>query len=257
MGSAGEALSFDVSPLNYPNLADLVRTGGHTVFTLNLAHIRMLSSDSEFRKVYNAASVVTLDSRFLNLYFLKGRHVVVTGSDFVRFAAESGALRGLSVLIIGNVAAPRAASILDGCEVKVLTPSFGFSRRPAELTAVIDETLQLDPDIVFVAVGAPQSEHLAQKLRGGGLRRASIVCCGAAFEFMTGQQTRAPGLVSRVGFEWLWRISTDPRRLLMRYLRDAAFVARNGLQFARLDKSRVLSFDGVRISFPRADRHAA
>jgi len=35
---------------------------------------------------------------------------------------------------------------------------------------------------------------------------------------MAGKTRRAPNLVQRLGFEWLWRVLMEPRRLLWRYL---------------------------------------
>jgi N-acetylglucosaminyldiphosphoundecaprenol N-acetyl-beta-D-mannosaminyltransferase len=247
-------VSFDVQPIDDASLTDAVKAGSQTVFTLNLAHIRLLSSDHDFRKSYMAASVVTLDSRFLNIYFLKGRHGVLTGSDFVRYTVARGTLRGCSVLIIGNLEPSHAARLLAGSSVEVLTPSFGFYDRPEEIASIVGAVGAKDPDIIFIAVGAPQSERLARELRTAETLRGSIICCGAAFEFLTGKQTRAPSFVARFGAEWLWRIYTNPRRLLMRYLQDAVFILRNAGQFLHLAKSRVLEFDGVRIHFPPMDR---
>jgi N-acetylglucosaminyldiphosphoundecaprenol N-acetyl-beta-D-mannosaminyltransferase len=213
-----------------------------------------LSADDDFRNSYMSASLVTLDSNFLNIYFLGGKHNVLTGSDFVRYAASSGALAGCSILIVGNLSPAEALGIFPGSRVEVLTPSFGFYRRPDELAAIVTRIGRTDPDIAFIAVGAPQSERLAHRLRVDGRMRGSIVCCGAAFEFLTGGQTRAPTVLSRVGLEWLWRICTDPKRLLMRYLRDGTFILRNWRQFLALPKARILRFDRVRINFPRPDQ---
>ncbi len=36
-------------------------------------------------------------------------------------------------------------------------------------------------------------------------------------DFIAGKQRRAPWGIRRVGFEWLWRALTEPRRLFVRY----------------------------------------
>ena len=43
-------------------------------------------------------------------------------------------------------------------------------------------------------------------------------CVGAALEFITDQQKRAPALVRRLRLEWAHRLVTNPRRLWRRYL---------------------------------------
>ena len=41
---------------------------------------------------------------------------------------------------------------------------------------------------------------------------------GAAFDFIAGTKRRAPGWMSRLGLEWLYRLSSEPGRLWKRYL---------------------------------------
>ena len=41
---------------------------------------------------------------------------------------------------------------------------------------------------------------------------------GAAFDYIAGTIHRAPALVQRMGLEWAYRTSQDPRRLARRYL---------------------------------------
>lgn len=41
---------------------------------------------------------------------------------------------------------------------------------------------------------------------------------GAALDFLSGKVKRAPRWVQQLGFEWLWRLLQEPRRLWRRYL---------------------------------------
>jgi N-acetylglucosaminyldiphosphoundecaprenol N-acetyl-beta-D-mannosaminyltransferase len=50
---------------------------------------------------------------------------------------------------------------------------------------------------------------------------------GAAFDIHAGLSRQAPGWIQHIGFEWLYRLLREPRRLWRRYLRNnPAFVAR-------------------------------
>ena len=40
---------------------------------------------------------------------------------------------------------------------------------------------------------------------------------GAAMEFALNKKKRAPLWMQRIGFEWLWRLLSEPRRLWQRY----------------------------------------
>jgi len=47
------------------------------------------------------------------------------------------------------------------------------------------------------------------------------LCVGATIDFLAGEKARAPLWMQRVGLEWLYRIASEPKRLLKRYAKDA------------------------------------
>jgi N-acetylglucosaminyldiphosphoundecaprenol N-acetyl-beta-D-mannosaminyltransferase len=46
-----------------------------------------------------------------------------------------------------------------------------------------------------------------------------MIGVGAAFDFLSGRKVQAPRWIQASGFEWLFRMATEPRRLAGRYLR--------------------------------------
>jgi UDP-N-acetyl-D-mannosaminuronic acid transferase (WecB/TagA/CpsF family) len=46
---------------------------------------------------------------------------------------------------------------------------------------------------------------------------------GAAIDYEAGVVKRAPRWMTRTGLEWLYRITTEPRRYWRRYLRDMEY----------------------------------
>ena len=66
-----------------------------------------------------------------------------------------------------------------------------------------------------------------------------LVGVGAAFDFLAGRKRQAPPWMQRRGLEWLFRLSQEPRRLLVRYLRyNPAFVAAFARQYLRERRGR-------------------
>src|SRR5690606_21160567 len=70
--------------------------------------------------------------------------------------------------------------------------------------------------LVFVGLGCPKQEiwmadHSAQL-------DAMLIGVGAAFDFNAGIIEPAPRWVHQAGFEWLYRLLREPRRLWRRYL---------------------------------------
>jgi N-acetylglucosaminyldiphosphoundecaprenol N-acetyl-beta-D-mannosaminyltransferase len=81
------------------------------------------------------------------------------------------------------------------------------------------------PDYVWVGIGMPkQEEWMASHV--GKIQAAALIGVGAAFDFHAGTKPRAPQWIQRSGFEWLFRLLSEPRRLARRYIVDnAIFVA--------------------------------
>jgi UDP-N-acetyl-D-mannosaminuronic acid transferase (WecB/TagA/CpsF family) len=69
-----------------------------------------------------------------------------------------------------------------------------------------------------LAIGSPQQEIIAQKLKGRGVARGLALCIGASIDFITGVERRAPLWMQQSGLEWLFRLAQNPRRLAKRYL---------------------------------------
>lgn len=71
-------------------------------------------------------------------------------------------------------------------------------------------------DIVWLGLGTPKQDQL-----GTALAReidAVTVNVGAAFDFQAGTVQEAPVWIQRSGFEWLYRLGSEPKRLWRRYL---------------------------------------
>ena len=48
----------------------------------------------------------------------------------------------------------------------------------------------------------------------------ALIGVGAAFDFHAGLKKQAPSWMQKSGLEWLFRLSTEPRRLWRRYFRN-------------------------------------
>lgn len=75
------------------------------------------------------------------------------------------------------------------------------------------------PDIVWVGLSTPKQERfMAEYLPR--LETTLMIGVGAAFDFHAGRVKQAPRWVQRSGFEWLYRLWHEPRRLGPRYLKN-------------------------------------
>jgi N-acetylglucosaminyldiphosphoundecaprenol N-acetyl-beta-D-mannosaminyltransferase len=107
------------------------------------------------------------------------------------------------------------------------------SEEESDLIAKVSET---KPDLMWVGLSTPKQERfMAQYL--SKLDVAVMLGVGAAFDFHSGRVRQAPRWIQRSGFEWLYRLCSQPRRLGRRYLiNNPLFVARIALQLSGLRK---------------------
>jgi N-acetylglucosaminyldiphosphoundecaprenol N-acetyl-beta-D-mannosaminyltransferase len=107
-----------------------------------------------------------------------------------------------------------------------LEPGFG-SIESISTESVISAINDSNADFLIVALGARKG-HLWIERNKRRLNCPVISHLGAVVSFVAGSVRRAPPWIAAMGFEWLWRASTEPR-LIRRYVRDGAFLLRSTL----------------------------
>jgi N-acetylglucosaminyldiphosphoundecaprenol N-acetyl-beta-D-mannosaminyltransferase len=98
-----------------------------------------------------------------------------------------------------------------------LSPPF----RPAgsiEDPTVIKQIAATKPDVIWVGLSTPKQEYWMAN-HAACFPNTIFVGIGAAFDFLAGTQQRAPSFVQQIGFEWLYRLTKEPKRLWPRYKR--------------------------------------
>ncbi len=84
----------------------------------------------------------------------------------------------------------------------------------AEVISIINVS---EADVVWVGVGTPRQDYWVSDYRML-LHAPVLIAVGAAFNFHAGTVPQAPRWMMRCGFEWLFRLLAEPRRLWRRYL---------------------------------------
>lgn len=178
------------------------------------------------RPIFNHSGMTTPDGMpivwLLRWYGYK--HVDrVYGPDLMRAVCQQSALKGYRHFLYGG--APDVPESLAHILQKTypdITIVGAYSPPFRALTAEEDKALiaQINatkPDIVWVGLGSPKQERwMAEHV--GKIEGATLVGVGAAFDFLSGRKKQAPRWIQRSGFEWLFRLMTEPNRLWRRYL---------------------------------------
>ncbi len=117
--------------------------------------------------------------------------------------------------------------------VGVHTPPFR-PLTPSELKELQARVAAARPDIFWVGLSTPKQElFMASTL--SCLDVPVMIGIGAAFDLISGKVRQSPRWIQRCGFEWLYRLIQEPRRLWKRYLKNnPLFVWRLFLQLSGL-----------------------
>jgi N-acetylglucosaminyldiphosphoundecaprenol N-acetyl-beta-D-mannosaminyltransferase len=195
------------------------------IVTPNVDHVCRFHRDPEFRAHYERAFLVVPDGvPLLWSARLLGRPLrqKLSGSDLVPALCRFAAAEGLSVFFLGGRpgaaerSAERLATLYPDLNIAgTLSPPMGFEE--TENNSVLETLRTAQPDLCFVALGSPKQEAwMDRNLPNSGVK--VMIGVGAGLDFASGLVKRAPRLVQRSGFEWLWRLAHEPRRLWRRYL---------------------------------------
>jgi len=88
----------------------------------------------------------------------------------------------------------------------------------AELPEIVDEINAARPDLLFIGIGSPIKERLADRWRDR-IEAPVIQGVGGSFDVIAGMVRRAPVWMQRVGLEWFYRVLQEPKRMFWRYLK--------------------------------------
>ena len=126
---------------------------------------------------------------------------------------------------VAKEAAKRLEEKYEGLNiVGTHSPIFGFEKNKWEIEGVINMINQSKPDILAVGLGAPKQEKFLYKYREL-LKVPVSLAIGASIDFEAGNIKRAPIWMQKLGFEWLYRLLKEPKRMYKRYLiEDMKFI---------------------------------
>ena len=222
-------LNLEIDNLSTVQLLQQLDNG--VVFTPNVDHLMKLQRDPEFYRAYSHADFKTCDSQILVYasHFL-GQPIQerIAGSDFFpAFCQFHQNNHSVQVFLLGGaygVATKAQTKINDRLGRRIVieahSPSFDFVDNPPECMEIIEKINQCQPSVLAVCLGAPKQEKWIYRYKDQLPSVKIFLALGATIDFEAGYKLRAPQWVRDMGFEWLFRLGYEPRRMWKRYLID-------------------------------------
>lgn len=146
----------------------------------------------------------------------------VYGPELMRRVCSAAAREGLPIFLYGATEATLArltpalrALEPELCVAGTRAPGFGpHLWRDAERD--VAHIRATEARVVLVGLGCPRQERFIGRYAES--LGAPCIGVGAAFDLFSGNKSMAPRWMQRRGLEWLYRLSTEPRRTWRRYL---------------------------------------
>ncbi|MGG6242764.1 WecB/TagA/CpsF family glycosyltransferase [Nodosilinea sp. AN01ver1] len=224
-----EILSIPIDNISVNDFLSQLKHG--VVFTPNVDHLMKLQKDIDFVKAYSKADYRVCDSQvlmFASKFLGTPLKAKISGSDlFPMFCEHHRHNEAIKIFLMGGAEGIAAqamerinARIGRQIIVQAHSPSFGFEKDEAECDRILEMIRQSPANVLVVGVGAPKQEKWIAKYRDQLPNIDIFLAVGAAIDFEAGNKPRSPELLSKLGLEWLYRLSTEPGRLWKRYLLD-------------------------------------
>jgi N-acetylglucosaminyldiphosphoundecaprenol N-acetyl-beta-D-mannosaminyltransferase len=191
----------------------------------NVHSVVTTTRDANFRHVVNEADMATPDGApiawSLRRFGFSGQ-ARINGPDLMwKYLAEAERL-GQKVFFYGS-SEPTLAKLASVLALAFPALQIAGMHSPPYRALTQEEDEQeaaminnSGANIVFVGLGCPKQEKWMAAQRGH--IHAVMVGVGAAFDYHAGVIKRAPLWWQRNGLEWLYRLCSEPKRLMKRYM---------------------------------------
>jgi N-acetylglucosaminyldiphosphoundecaprenol N-acetyl-beta-D-mannosaminyltransferase len=207
-------------------VAELIERGRGSYVCFSTVHMTMESFDNpEYAAKVNAADFIIPDGMpivWMQKLQGEGQAARVRANDLMIMLCEFAEKNNLTVGFYGGkqtvIHAILERAKRDFPKLKIVY-AFSPPFRPLteeEDAAVIAEINEKKPDILFMGLGCPKQENWMSAHKGK--LTAVMLGVGASFDFFAGNVRESPEWLGRLGLEWLFRLTQEPRRLWKRYL---------------------------------------
>ena len=201
---------------------------GH-VITPNVDQIVRIEKDSYFKEICDNAELLLADGHpliWISKLYKKPIKEKICGSDLVPHLCKIAAIKGYGIFLLGAAEGVAAKAAQNLCKAYpglkicgVYSPPLGFEKDKAEIDNINSILIESKADLLFVGMGVPKQDiFIYENMKTYKIPMSFSI--GATIDFIAGKQKRAPRWMTNHGFEWIYRLLCDPKRMFKRYIID-------------------------------------
>ena len=230
-------------------LFDAVRSGRRGYVAVTGVHgVSEAQRDPQLMQILNNALLCTPDGMpMVWMGKLQGHRSIerVYGPDLMLNICQHSVAEGFTHFLYGGAAgvADQLANTLrkrfPGLKIAgTYSPPFR-ALAPGELEQLQAAVARAEPDFFWVGLSTPKQERFMAEHMPLLPAAKVFLGVGAAFDLLTGRVRQSPRWMQRVGLEWFFRWTQEPRRLTRRYfVNNPLFIWRAAAQLSGLRRGR-------------------
>jgi N-acetylglucosaminyldiphosphoundecaprenol N-acetyl-beta-D-mannosaminyltransferase len=189
---------------------------------VNVAKLVQMQSDAELRRSVEGCDIINIDG----MGIIAGGRLLgielgerVTGIDLFGRLVERSAVRGYPIFLLGakTPIVAEVAGRLQAAHPTLHIAGFHHGYFWDDEEAIVNTIRDSGARLLFVAIASPRKEKFIARWRAE-LGVDFVMGVGGTFDVVAGVVSRAPRWMQRWGFEWLYRVIQEPRRMWRRYL---------------------------------------
>jgi len=222
----GQRVDFTTYKIAVEKIIKFAKQNKSSYICVSNVHMVMESYDNkDFQNIINNANIVTPDGAplvwSLKLLGIKNAERVY-GPKLMSEILKMCAKKNIPVGLYGgkreviNILKKKLLIDYPGLSLPyAYSPPFrGLTEK--EKNDIISEIMKSNCKVLFVCLGCPKQEKWMSE--NSPNLSMPLLGVGAAFDFLADHKLQAPTIIQKIGFEWLFRLLTEPGRLWKRYL---------------------------------------
>lgn len=195
-----------------------------SIFFINADCLNKAYENAQYQELLQKADMVLPDGSGINM----GCNMIHTplkenlnGTDMLPFICKLSAKKDFSIYLLGakdGIANDMKNNLHKMYpNLNIVGTHHGYINDTSLTQEVINDINEKQPDILFVAMGAPYQEIFIETYRDQ-IDAKIFLGVGGLFDFYSNKIKRAPLFVREIGFEWIYRMLQEPKRMWKRYI---------------------------------------
>jgi len=193
---------------------------------VNVDQLIKMKDQPEFRDIVEKCDLVTADGApivWASRLFGKSLPERVTGIDLFEALLPVAVEKNYRIFFLGTKPEILEQAVQNykgrhpGLPVGGYHHGYYTEEDEPQIARMIEES---GAQMLFIAISSPKKEEFVDRNREALANVGFVLGVGGSFDIAAGVYRRAPKWISKIGFEWLFRLVQEPKRMYKRYLID-------------------------------------